>query len=564
MTHLRIKEAGYKRLIVTVTALLCIGLVGCNQTTATKASDQVSAQEGFAEVDDLYIVDCLLPGQVRSLGATKFLAPRRPIRTTSVDCRIRGGEYVAYDRADYRSALKVWLPKAEAGDAQAQNYVGEIFEKGLGQEPDYESAVAWYAKAAAQGLSRAQINLGYMYEKGLGVGANVTAALNWYRKASGIEADELVLSSDAKKELDATRKHLNSQLSNARVQTEYLEQQISGLQADLKTQTLIARTKQVDPQALSAAEQKISALMALYDQAKGERDALNSELEGIEVAYRNVNSGDLLVPKSLQAREQRVFKDINFGRYYALIIGNQDYLFLDDLRSPLNDAQRLKSVLEEKYGFSTLMLPDATEKNILNTINDFYEQIGETDNLLIYYAGHGNISKNDLSRTERGYWLPVDAGKQNISNWINNSVISDHLDRSKARSVLVIADSCYAGYLGSAKSPFLFGVSGGSDGEKAIRSGLARRSRVVISSGGVRPVMDGANDGHSVFANALIESLEKNNGALRDSGLFAQLAVNVSKRSAAIVEKQQPEMKPVREAGHEGGTFYFVPVAAQL
>lgn len=554
----------YHRVKSSLTAMFFIAALGvlasCNQSTATK--EEASAKEGYQDLEDLYIVDCLLPGQVRSLGTMKYVAPRRPIRTTAVDCRIRGGEYVAYDRADYRSALKVWLPQAEAGDAEAQNYVGEIFEKGLGQEPDYVSARQWYAKAAEQNYSRAQINLGYLYEKGLGVEPSVTTALNWYRKASGLQDDELILNSEAQKALADTRAELDSKLKSAEVQTSFLQKQIAQLQDEVEKQTQLAKdaSNNVDVKQLEFAEQEIAALLDLYEKASSERDNLQNQLGTMEVAYRQYADQDFLSPQSLDQVATRVVEDINFGRYYALIIGNQDYIYLDDLRSPLQDSSRLKKLLEEKYGFSVLMLPNATEKNILNTINEFYEQIGENDNLLIYYAGHGNISKSELSRTERGYWLPVDAGRDNISNWINNSVISDHLDRIKARSVLVISDSCYAGYLGSEKSPFLFGVSSGKESKRAIQAGLGRRARVVISSGGVKPVLDGSGGNHSVFASALIDALEKNGGAIRDSGLFAQLSVNVRQRSQFAEEKQVPEMKPVREAGHEGGAFYFVPV----
>src|ERR1041385_2787332 len=88
--------------------------------------------------EDLLIVDCLLPGQVRKLGASAmFMSARRPLRTTQSDCEIRGGEYVASDRANYQTALKVWQGQAEEGNADAQNYVGEIYLKGLGTQPDY-------------------------------------------------------------------------------------------------------------------------------------------------------------------------------------------------------------------------------------------------------------------------------------------------------------------------------------------------------------------------------------------------------------------------------------------
>src|SRR5688572_17676529 len=63
--------------------------------------------------EDLLIVDCLLPGQIRKLGRqATYLSARRPVRTTQADCEIRGGEFVSYDRANYQTALKVWLEGA--------------------------------------------------------------------------------------------------------------------------------------------------------------------------------------------------------------------------------------------------------------------------------------------------------------------------------------------------------------------------------------------------------------------------------------------------------------------
>ena len=71
--------------------------------------------------DPFDVVDCLLPGQIRQLGTSvTYVTARRPIRTTAEDCAIRGGEYVALDRADYGTALKVWMSAAQGGDPDAQ------------------------------------------------------------------------------------------------------------------------------------------------------------------------------------------------------------------------------------------------------------------------------------------------------------------------------------------------------------------------------------------------------------------------------------------------------------
>src|ERR1700741_4777555 len=104
---------------------------------------------GDPRADLLLVVDCLLPGQVRTLGQrTTYVSARRPARLPARDCQIRGGEYVAYDRAGPQSALGAGLPLAEQGDLEAQVIVGEIHERGLGVPADYASALAWYRRAA--------------------------------------------------------------------------------------------------------------------------------------------------------------------------------------------------------------------------------------------------------------------------------------------------------------------------------------------------------------------------------------------------------------------------------
>ena len=171
--------------MVLLMASLLAAVVGCTSPSpSVQAPDQAtsaSSSSGPGRAEALFVVDCLLPGQVRKLGKMTFLTSRRPIKTSAQDCEIRGGEYVAYDRADYRTSLNVWLPQAQEGDKEAQTYVGEIYEKGLGVPPDYAVAAAWYRKAAAQGHSRAQINLGFLYEKGLGVEKDP------YRRCPGID-----------------------------------------------------------------------------------------------------------------------------------------------------------------------------------------------------------------------------------------------------------------------------------------------------------------------------------------------------------------------------------------
>lgn len=72
--------------------------------------------------------------------------------------------------------------QAEAGDAEAQYRLGEIYESGLGEpgtKPD--DATGWYRKAAAQGHARAAFRLGHLLEE---QGGQEEAAAEAYRQAS--------------------------------------------------------------------------------------------------------------------------------------------------------------------------------------------------------------------------------------------------------------------------------------------------------------------------------------------------------------------------------------------
>lgn len=168
--------------------------VGTLSARASGAADATGAADYvISRIEDLTVVDCLLPGRMRKMGQTITWVDRpRPVKKTISDCEILGGQYVLFDRANFDTALAVWKVTAEQGDPTAQTYVGEIFERGLGRAPDYGIAAQWYRKAAAQGNARAQFRLGALYEKGLGVPPDALEALNWYRQAAGLAKDKVV------------------------------------------------------------------------------------------------------------------------------------------------------------------------------------------------------------------------------------------------------------------------------------------------------------------------------------------------------------------------------------
>jgi hypothetical protein len=76
-------------------------LVACSSGTAEIGPVTAPGSRPPADADEVLIVNCLLPGQLRPLGGgTMFIAPRQQIKTSARDCQIRGGTYIALDRGD--------------------------------------------------------------------------------------------------------------------------------------------------------------------------------------------------------------------------------------------------------------------------------------------------------------------------------------------------------------------------------------------------------------------------------------------------------------------------------
>ena len=86
----------------------------------------------------------------------------------------------AYQNNDYITARRQFMDLAEKGQAEAQRFLGRMYDKGLGVPQNYLSAVNWYKKAAEQNDPAAQYHLGLKYANGHGVPENQIQAYIWF------------------------------------------------------------------------------------------------------------------------------------------------------------------------------------------------------------------------------------------------------------------------------------------------------------------------------------------------------------------------------------------------
>jgi TPR repeat protein len=542
MHHSYFRRLLFKPIMILIT--LAILISACNtETPLLKERDVITS----GDANGFLIVDCLLPGQVRKLGREfTTLTARRPIKTPAANCEYRGGEYVAYDRANYATALKVWLAAAEEGDPKAQTYVGEAYQKGLGIPPNYEKAAEWYKKAAAQGYASAQMNLGFLYEKGLGVKQDSAMAAKLYHQAAGLP------------DISTTPNSIASLREQLRQTQEQLRKAQAELEAERARIAMLERENQQQHSELKAEAEKAKAHLA---ELKEEVARLRLDREKTEKKLtkkqKDCRASVLRYDECEESQEEGT-KELPLGNYHALIIGNNKYQYWPKLITAVNDAKAVDELLRQRYGYKTTVLLNATRYQILETLNELRKRLTEKDNLLIYYAGHGEFDKVN----QRGQWVPVDASEESTTNWIPNIQITDILNTMSSKHILVVADSCYSGAM--TRSSFTR-LAAGMTPEKRfkwIKTMLERKSRTALSSGGIKPVLDSGGGGHSMFARAFIDTLEKNNEIMEAYKLYQQVATLVSDAAAAIGFEQVPEYAPIKYAKHEAGEFFFVPKGA--
>ena len=247
-----------------------------------------------------------------------------------------------------------------------------------------------------------------------------------------------------------------------------------------------------------------------------------------------------------EAKRRAAELDIDFGRYYALVIGNNAYQNLPRLETAVKDAEEVARVLEQTYGHEVTLLRDADRYAIMRAISDLRRKLTDQDNLLIYYAGHGVVDEE----AEAGFWLPVDAEPDSEANWVANAFLSRNLKAMRAKHVLVVADSCYSGTLVREASTTLHS---GLERAALLERMAVKRARVAMTSGGLEPVLDGGGGGHSVFAKAFLDVLRGNQDVLEARTVFDRL-----RRPVIVNSAQTPDYADIRNAGHDGGEFLFV------
>jgi hypothetical protein len=243
--------------------------------------------------------------------------------------------------------------------------------------------------------------------------------------------------------------------------------------------------------------------------------------------------------------------------YHALAIGINDYTAgWEPLANARADAEAVATVLEKRYGFRVRRLMDreADRAGLMKAFDDL-ASYGPNDSVLVYYAGHGQYDE----RMDEGFLIPSDGLKATPEKpakdtWIWNSTVSKILNVSKAKHILLVADSCFSGSL----------FRGGDVTELGREFQWYKRafqtpSRFVISSGNLEKVADNAGGGHSPFAHQFLMALEHPATPVFSASDLG----NAIKTRVSALTGQHVRMGGLALSANAGGEFVFLADAAR-
>lgn len=287
------------------------------------------------------------------------------------------------------------------------------------------------------------------------------------------------------------------------------------------------------------------------EKAEGAQNLVRFFVSGTDGKYTDLQQVDIAMGKVILATvdSSGTFSetiDIDFtpaakAVNFLLVIGIDNYIYWQPLTNAVNDTKNVKEVLINQYEVNKenvfeLYNEDATKTNIINELIKIKRELTNHDNLIIYYAGHGDYNTS----TDEGAWIPVDANINSEDEYLNNTTLLSFLNSLDTKHTFLIADACFSGSL------FV------SDDEMSYKPNNDRvKSRWGFTSGNIEYVADGEQNQGSPFAKYFVEALTENQ---RDFIAVTELIsyVKFKVRNNAI---QTPIGRPLKLEGNEGGEF---------
>jgi len=221
---------------------------------------------------------------------------------------------------------------------------------------------------------------------------------------------------------------------------------------------------------------------------------------------------------------------------FALLVATNTYNEKSgwmNLKNPINDANEIAKILEDKYGYKVHILFNAPKDTILKTIFYYKELVSENDNFIFFVAGHGYF---DVGFSD-GYIVTNDSKSLDADfsrdSYLQLGTLNRILDAFPAKHIFTIIDICFgASFEINARNLAISDYSN-QLADINLQELMARKkdekARIFLASGKAEvPDYWSSSLSHSPFANKIIISLQKEKSFITPGLLYKGLEMNIT------------------------------------
>lgn len=221
---------------------------------------------------------------------------------------------------------------------------------------------------------------------------------------------------------------------------------------------------------------------------------------------------------------------------FALIIANENYMFVDDVRFALNDGEIFR-----EYCIKTLGIPErqvwfyknASAGIISGGVDKLLQvmDIFDSPKIIVYYCGHGIPD----DKTGDAYIVPTDGKGTNVATCYSLNKLYTTLSSSKASSVTYFMDACFTG--ANRDGSMLVAARGVA--REAKKEVIKGNTVVFSAASGDETAMPFAEKSHGLFTYYLLKKLQETKGNVSYGELAEYIGTNVKREAFLTNEKPQ-------------------------
>ena len=287
--------------------------------------------------------------------------------------------------------------------------------------------------------------------------------------------------------------------------------------------------------------------------------------------YREIFGDGENQTRGFKVKEKEIQETVNSltGKHYALVVGTNNYngKGWSKLSNPVKDARAVADELSNSYGFEVQLLEDKPMDSIYKAIMGYYRIAKPNDQLVIYFAGHGDVDDELL---DDGFIVCSDSRSVEDdpvrNTYIPYNKLQKMLNNIPARQVLVLLDVCHGGTFdqkafNKEKREGEYNNITNRNVLQFLKDKLPLRTRKFLSSVGSEPAFDGKAGRNSPFATQLLQVLQaKGSGS---NGIVTLSDINAVLQTLSMSETATLKISPhMADFGNVDAfsEFIFIPV----